>query len=215
MSVYRRALIYAALALAAPLPALALTGEDDPAPEPAQERLAVSASLDSCGTAADMIVCKIDATWNDVAGATRYTASVTRADDSVVDFGTVGAGAASFWVPYAGNGTYTVTVSAYGEAPGEEKAEVVARDTSSAGPGGEPGKGAAQAAPGAAADVDSETAERPDSAPEDAEPDCEEAPANDGERLSGEAGSALDESAALPRSVECPSDAEAAAPASG
>ena len=202
---HRRALIYSALALAVPLPALALTGQSDPAPEPAQERLAVSATLDSCGTAADMIVCKIDATWNDVAGATRYTASVTRADGSVVDFGTVGAGAASFWVPYAGNGAYTVTVSAYGEAPGEEKAQALARDSSSAESGGEPRK----AKPGAGAGVDSETAAQPGPAAEDAEPDCEDASAKDDAPLSDESGSALDEGAAMPRSVECPPGGEA------
>jgi hypothetical protein len=131
--VRRRILIYAFLALAVPLPALALTGRGGGEQPPPDVSLSVAASLDSCGTAADTIVCKIDVSWNAVPGANRYTASVTRADGSVVDFGDVGAGSASFWVPYVGNGTYTVSVSAYGTPPGEDKPEVLDRDTVDAG----------------------------------------------------------------------------------
>jgi len=125
-----RALLYALLALAAPLPALALTGGDG---ETAGEGLSVSASLDGCGTAGAQIVCKLDASWNALPGAERYTASVTRPDGSVIDAGEVGAGSTSVWVPYVGNGTYTVTVSAYGTPPGADEPEVVARGKAATG----------------------------------------------------------------------------------
>jgi hypothetical protein len=124
----RRALLYAALALAVPLPALAITGA-----EPHAASLEVSAGLDNCGLVADQIVCKIDATWNEIPGADRYSASVTRADGSVVDYGDVGAGSASFWVPYVGNGTYTVEVSAWGTPPGEDTARVLTTEVASTG----------------------------------------------------------------------------------
>lgn len=133
-----RPVLYAALALAVPLPALALTGGGS-----AEASLSVSASLDGCGTSSAAIVCRIDATWNEIPGAERYTASVTRADGSVVDFGDVGSGGSSFTVPYAGNGTYTVTVSAYGTPPGSDEPEVVARDTS--GTGGDSGEATVEA----------------------------------------------------------------------
>jgi hypothetical protein len=222
----RRALLYAALALIVPLPALALTGDEEAGGEGS---LAVSASLDSCGTAADTIVCKIDATWNQIPGATRYTASVTRADGTVVDFGDVGAGSGSFWVPYVGNGAYTVTVSAYGTPPGEEREEVVARGTSNAGEteGGGTAASAGQAATGGeVATGDPEAPGGPTSVP--AEPECEEpveppvpeeppaapeAPPDPGasDALAPEAEAALDETAAVPETVTCPSDLEAAA----
>jgi hypothetical protein len=227
----RRAIVYAVLALAVPLPALALTGQGGPAEPAGETSLSVSASLDTCGTAADTIVCKIDATWNEVAGADRYTATVTRADGSVVDFGDVGAGGSSFWVPYVGNGTYTVTVSAYGTPPGEENARVVARASAKAGSKAGPGPGApAPDAPGpaggdvAAGDASEAPAPGP-TEPEPEEPTCEvpseppapeEPPATedpvapgdgvDGEpsALSAEAESALSDSAELPESVACP-----------
>jgi hypothetical protein len=49
-----------------------------------------------------------------VEGAQYYTVSVTAPDGSVTDFGSVGGGGTTLWVPYTGNGTYTVSVSAYG-----------------------------------------------------------------------------------------------------
>lgn len=123
-----RTILYVLLALTVPTGAFALTAEDDSA----AASLSVSASLDSCGIASDSIVCKIDASWNELPGATRYTATVAGADGSVVDYGDVGAGSASFWVPYTGNGTYTVTVSAYGTPPGVDDQEVIAKASSSA-----------------------------------------------------------------------------------
>jgi len=235
----RRTLIYAALALMVPLPALAVPGRGGPAELPPQE-LIVTASLDTCGTAADSIVCKIDAAWNQIPGADRYTASVTRADGSVVDFGDVGAGSASFWVPYVGNGTYTVSVSAYGTPPGSEDDEVVARDSAAAGSqeGREeqtletPGP---DATGGPAADEDpADPSGEPEPEPE--EPTCEEpepepepeppvadpaAQPTEGdadagaEPLSAEASAELDASAELPESVDCPEDDPAAGPATG
>ncbi|MGI9020319.1 MAG: hypothetical protein ACR2G3_06380 [Solirubrobacterales bacterium] len=224
-----RALAYAVLALAVPLPALALSG-GDAAPE-APASLSVSASLDSCGTAADTIVCKIDAGWNEVAGADRYTASVTRADGSVVDFGAVGAGSSSFWVPYAGDGTYTVSVSAYGTPPGSDEREVVARDSAAAGEKGEAAARQIATEPSRPDVVDGDLGEEapepaPASPPE--EPTCEEReeptepdpaiePGSENEEkaeaaaLSAEASQALDETAELPEAVECPAERASAA----
>jgi hypothetical protein len=110
----KRALLYATLALAVPLPALAIPGGSGAAD------LGVEASLERCGLAGGSIVCRINASFNQLADAEYYTASVTAANGSVTDLGTVsdggGTGAAStgVWVPYVGNGTYTVTVSAWG-----------------------------------------------------------------------------------------------------
>ena len=106
----RRALIYATLALAVPLPALALTGGSESA-------LSVSASLERCGVAGGGVVCEIGASYSGVEGAEYYTASVTAPDGTVTDYGEVGGaggGSASLWVPYVGSGTYSVTVSAWG-----------------------------------------------------------------------------------------------------
>jgi hypothetical protein len=134
MTLHRRAVLLALLALAVPLPALALTGgdSDDATPFTTLD-LAVSASLDSCGTTSSTIVCKIDASWSSAPGADRYTATVTRPDGSVIDYGEVGAGSASFWIPYVGNGTYSVQVSAYGTPPRSDEPEVIAKGTSNTG----------------------------------------------------------------------------------
>ena len=138
----RRTLLYAVLALAVPLPAFALGGGHG-----GSGGLGLSASLDRCGITGADIVCKIDASWSAVPGATRYTASVTSPDGSVTDYGSVGGSGTSFWVPYTGNGTYSVTVSAWGTPPGVEKPVVVAKQragtgtpavTSSEGSGGAP-----------------------------------------------------------------------------
>ena len=106
----RRALILATLALAVPLPALALTGGSGPG-------LAVQASLGTCGVAGGSITCTIDASFGGVPEARYITASVTAPDGSVTDFGTVvrgSSGSATLWVPYTGSGTYTVSASAWG-----------------------------------------------------------------------------------------------------
>lgn len=206
----RRALVFALLALAVPLPALALTGDGDEAA--AGSSLSVSASLGGCGTATDTIVCRIDATWNTIPGATRYTASVTRADGSVMDVGEVGAGSASLWVPYVGNGTYTVTVSAYGSPPGQAREKVLAQDTSEARTGDRRAResssytGAVED-PGAAGDPatpDDGVVEPVD--PTDA--DCEEPPApEEPAPAPEETGEAQDAAALAPEDEAAPDDA--------
>jgi hypothetical protein len=127
----RRAMGLALIALAVPFPALALDGggvgaEGSPG-------LSVSASLDSCGLAGSQIMCKIDAGWNSLEGAESYSVSVTSSNGSVVDLGETSGQGTSVWVPYAGSGTYTVNVTAYGTPPGAEEPEVIARDSSDEG----------------------------------------------------------------------------------
>jgi hypothetical protein len=128
----RRHLLYLLAALAVPLPASAVMSSD----APAAPSLSVSVSLDSCGVASTTVVCKLDATFAPIEGARYYSAAVTGPDGSVVDYGDVPSGAASLWVPYVGNGTYTVTVSAWGEPTKYEKPKPIATDSASAGDGG-------------------------------------------------------------------------------
>jgi hypothetical protein len=110
----KRALLYASLALAVPLPAIAFEHGSGPA------SLEVRASLDGCGVTRDSIVCAIDASFNRLEQAEYYTAGVTAPDGSVTELGTVAEGggsddaSSSLWVPYAGNGTYAVTITAWG-----------------------------------------------------------------------------------------------------
>lgn len=133
----RRPLLYALLALSIPLPAFALEGGGaEPPARPAV--LSVSASLGECGLAETTIVCRIDSSWGSVDGAEYYTASVTRADGSVVDYGTIGGGGTSLWVPYVGSGTYSLQVVAWGTPPGEDQPQVIAYDQD--GTGGRPAK---------------------------------------------------------------------------
>ena len=105
-------LLLVAAALLVPLQASAIGGGSG---------LNVSASLDYCGVNPGGVSCKIDASWSGVAQAESYTATVTLADGSVTDMGTVGAGSGggstSVWVPYAGNGFYTLTITAWGTDP--------------------------------------------------------------------------------------------------
>ena len=138
----RRALALALLALAVPLPALALTSDgSDPGAVPAPAALSVATSLDSCGLVETQIVCKLNVSFDQIPGATSYTAAVTRADGSVADYGSIGAGGGSLWVPYVGPGTYSVRVSAYGappvaEATGEagDTGNLITSDTAEAKP---------------------------------------------------------------------------------
>lgn len=113
MSRRRRALVLTLLALAVPLPAYALTNEVLAPSGPSS--ITVSASLGDCGVLEDGIACQINVSFSEVANAASYTAAVTRADGSVVDYGTVSPGGTSIWVPYVGAGTYSVKVTAYGE----------------------------------------------------------------------------------------------------
>ncbi len=131
----RRIITLAALAVVVPVSAFALTGGGSTT---APAGLSVSASLGSCGVAEEQIYCAIDVAFTGVPGAEYYTASVTRADGSVQDFGQVAqgesGGGTSLWVPYVGAGTYTVRVAAYGTPPGEDDGRPELLDEGSAEP---------------------------------------------------------------------------------
>lgn len=146
----KRLLLLVALALAAPVPAFAVSLANDGS---GAGSLAAQASLDSCGLFENQIVCKIDASYNEVAGATSYTASVSGPNGAVSDYGSVGAGGTSLWVPYAGNGTYTVEIQAWGTPPSvHSKPPLVASDktgTGDNGDGANPADGGATGATGA------------------------------------------------------------------
>src|SRR3954452_12824517 len=99
----KRVLLYTILALAVPVPAFALgLGGSTSA---ASGSLDAHASLDSCGIFEQQIVCKVDVAFSQIDGATRYAASITAPGGSVADYGDVGAGGGSLWVPYVGDGT--------------------------------------------------------------------------------------------------------------
>jgi collagen type VII alpha len=79
-------------------------------------------------------VCRFAVSYNEVAGATSYTASVTAPTGAVSDYGAVSAGGTTLWAPYAGNGTYTVQIQAWGTPPSKDrKAPLVASDKAGAG----------------------------------------------------------------------------------
>jgi hypothetical protein len=121
-------MLYAALALAIPLPALAVTGDEG------GSGLSVEASLAGCGVNGPRIVCEINTSFGSIEGADYYTASVAAPDGSVTDFGQVagaGGGGTSLWVPYVGNGTYSVTVTAWGDEKTGEP-EVIDKDRAGA-----------------------------------------------------------------------------------
>ncbi|HYU16410.1 MAG TPA: hypothetical protein VEL05_10070, partial [Candidatus Acidoferrum sp.] len=125
-------IFYVSLALAAPMPAFALGLGSGSAP--GASSLDAHASLDTCGLFSSQIVCKIDVGYNEVAGANRYTASVAAPNGSVSDYGTVAAGGTSLWVPYSGDGDYSVTIQAWGQAPAPGKhARLVTSDVVRAG----------------------------------------------------------------------------------
>jgi len=130
MSGSRRAILLSALALVVPVSAVALPGEVDGTTEAAVANLGVSASLDSCGVLETQIVCTLAVSYSTLPNATSYTASVTSPDGSVTDFGSVPAGGTSLTVPYAGNGTYGVRVTAYGvpEDDPDAKEQVIGTD---------------------------------------------------------------------------------------
>ena len=101
----------------------------NPPTPPAVRGARVSTALDSCGTLEDEVICKLDVSYNALPEAASYSAAVTRADGSVVDYGGVAPGGTSLWVPYVGSGTYSVRVTAYGapEQPDGDK-EVVSTE---------------------------------------------------------------------------------------
>jgi hypothetical protein len=106
------------LALAAPSFALA-SADQGSVRLPGPAALGVSTTLGGCGVAGSDIVCELNVSYESVNGASAYTATVTRADGSVVDYGSVGAGGTSLYVPYVGPGTYSVRITAYGSPPSD------------------------------------------------------------------------------------------------
>ncbi len=112
--------LLAVAALVVPLQAVAL---DDGAS--GGGTLSASASLAGCGVSETGVSCQIDVSWSGIDGAQRYTATATLADGSVRDLGTVGVGsgggATSIWVPYVGNGSYGVAITAWGNDDGDAK----------------------------------------------------------------------------------------------
>ena len=118
------------LALAVPAYAISDDAYNQLTATPAAAAISVSTSLDSCGVLDDGIVCKLDVSFNSVPNADSYSATVTRADGSVIDYGSVGPGGTSLWVPYVGAGNYSVKITAYGEpeTPDDKdgKGEVIA-----------------------------------------------------------------------------------------
>jgi hypothetical protein len=110
-----RALWLTLAALAAPIPAFALSGEDGAGQVDAgPAALSVSSSLGSCGVMNNGIACQVNVSFNALPNATSYTATITSPDGSVTDLGGVAPGGTSAWVPYVGAGTYSVSVTAYG-----------------------------------------------------------------------------------------------------
>ncbi len=91
-------MLLTSLALAVPLPALAIS-ESDSVAQPGPAAISVSAALDSCGVLDGGIVCKINVAYSQIPGATSYSATVTAANGSVTDYGTVGANATTLYVP--------------------------------------------------------------------------------------------------------------------
>lgn len=133
-------MLLALLALAAPLPAFAISDQalKPVSADPGPAALSVSASLDSCGVLSNKVVCKLDVSFNPLSNADSYSATVTAADGSVTDLGDVGPGGASLWVPYEGAGTYSVKITAYG-APTQPddpdgRGRVIATDVSPSSP---------------------------------------------------------------------------------
>ena len=114
----RRAVWLTLLALAVAPAAFALDSDgSDWAGQAAPASLNVSTSLDSCGLAGYQVICKLDVSYDSVPGASSYTATVTDANGTVTDYGAVGAGSTTLYVPYVGPGSYGVRITAYGTPP--------------------------------------------------------------------------------------------------
>jgi hypothetical protein len=167
MSIVRRVLLVAAIAALAvvPLRAFGVVGGGPSA-------LTVSASLAGCGVAGESgIVCQIDFSFTGVEDADYYTATVTRADGSVQDLGTVGSGegggSASVSVPYVGSGNYTVTVSAWGN-PDDEKGEPELLERERSGAGEQEDKDSGEVSTEPAEDTEAAEAPTPETTPEPA-----------------------------------------------
>ena len=110
------------LALAVP-PAFAISDDALNTVATGPAAIEVSTTLDSCGTLDNGIVCKLDVSFDPIENAASYSATITRADGSVIDYGTVGPGGTSLWVPYVGSGNYSVRITAYGEPESPDDAD--------------------------------------------------------------------------------------------
>jgi len=143
-----RLLLLALISIIVPLQAGALEGggRDDSAQVTISAPLSVSASLGECGSLAGGASCQVTIGWSGVAGADYYTAAVTSPDGASMPLGTVGSGesggSATVWIPYLGNGSYSISVSAWGY-DSEGKPEKVGKGKSG---GRKPGKAAAKQA---------------------------------------------------------------------
>jgi len=92
---------------------VAAIGVSIPAGTASGGSISVEASVGGCEPGSDAVVCQINASFTGVADADYYTASVTRPDGVTQSFGTVPAGSASVWPSYSGDGTYTITITAW------------------------------------------------------------------------------------------------------
>jgi hypothetical protein len=120
-----RRLVLIALAATASLAAL-IPAAASAQPQPVG--LSVSADVTGCrgSPAAGSVVCDIYVSFSSISGARSYTAEVTRPGGGVQTF-SVGGGSASLPVAYTGNGTYVVTIKAYGDPVGAQKNGVIAK----------------------------------------------------------------------------------------
>ncbi len=195
------------LALAAPLPAFAIS-ELAPTSEGQVAQLSVTTSLESCGVLDSGLVCTLNVSFEPLPAATGYSASVTRADGSVIDAGAISPGGSSIYVPYVGSGNYSVRVTAYGdpepvEVTGDEvEPEVIATDVGEASAeGGRDEDELREIETGSAVTVESDAGPRDDLAPPPAEDAAELEPALEPAPECAEAAAALE---ALPPLPELP-----------
>lgn len=183
--------------------------------------LAVSASLNGCGVAETGISCRVDVSWSGVEGAERYSATATLADGSVIDLGHLGSGegggSASVWLPYAGDGEYSVTVTAWGSDPEGLPKKVGGRDAAAEiSDPVDAGSDQAEAKDGDKQREDGSGGEGGEQDGEGDGTDVTEEPAADGEEAEGEQVDPCDE---VPEElkaldpVRCPEEAAAAAAA--
>jgi hypothetical protein len=122
---FARRITIAALAAAGSAMALfpaAASAQTEPA------GLSVSADVVGChgSPAAGTVVCDIYVSYSSISGARSYSAEVTRPGGGVQTFDVAG-GSATLPVGYAGNGTYVVTIKAYGDPAGADKNGVIAK----------------------------------------------------------------------------------------
>lgn len=209
----RRAVLFAALALVAPLPAFALDG--------GAAGLGVKTNLNECGVQQTGIVCSVAVTFNRLPNGTHYTARVVKADGSVQDFGRIAEGSDGGRVTvdlsfaYAGSGGYTVSVAAWGR-PGEEEEKIAEEEAPEEDPsqektpadetsGGEEGKTeqGGQEGDGGAEEAPAAPEEPGQSASGETEATCP--PADEGaEAPTGEDGVMLDSQSSEEEPQQCP-----------